>query len=93
MTFGREVSQIFPALCRREILGSDKLTLEVGVGAVQLQDVQISWMPLTTFRGVSDAQVSDAQETDARQRVSVLRALEEEGYTPASARSYAAQSS
>ena len=37
--------------------------------------------------------MSDAQETDARQKASVLRALEEEGYTPASARSYAAQSS
>ena len=37
--------------------------------------------------------MSDAQETDARQNASVLRALEEEGNTPASARSYAAQSS
>ena len=55
-TCGREVSQIFPALCRHEILGSEKLTSEVSEGAVQLRDVQISGTPLTTFRGVSDAQ-------------------------------------
>ena len=56
MTFGREVSQIFPALCRREMLNLDELTSEVSNGAVQLRDVQISGTPLTTFRGVSDAQ-------------------------------------
>jgi len=43
---------------------------------------------LTNFRGVSYA-----QETDARLKASVSRALEEEGNTPASARSYATQSS
>jgi len=87
-TCGREVSQIFPALCRREMLNLDELTSEVSNGAVQLRDVQISGTPLTTFRGVSDAQA-----TDTRQTASVLRALEEEGNTTASARSYATQSS
>jgi len=61
-TCGRKVSQIFPALCRREILGSEKLTSEVSEGAGQLQDIQISGAPLTTFRGVSDAQVTDARQ-------------------------------
>ena len=44
-TSGREVSQIFPALCRREILGSEKLTSEVTVGVGQILDVQISGRP------------------------------------------------
>ena len=82
------MSQIFPALCRREILGSEELTSEINVGAGQLQETKISGTPLTTFRGVSDAEAANTRQT-----ASVLRALGEEGNTPASARSYATQSS
>ena len=87
-TDDRDENHLTSLVGEREHYGSHKQHLGVGCKAVQQQGCWHSGIPLTTFRGVSDAQA-----TDARQKASVLRALEEEGYTPALAGSYAAQSS
>jgi len=87
-TDDRDENHLTSLVGEREHYGSHKQHLGVGCKAVQQQGCWHSGIPLTTFRGVSDA-----QETDARQRASVCRALKVARSTLASARSWATQSS
>ena len=87
-TSGCGESRLTSLVGGQELYSSGKQHFGVGCIVVQQQDYWHCGIPLTTSRGVSDA-----QETDARQRASVCRALKVARSTLASARSWATQSS